>query len=151
MFLTVVIFVSSIGLTVNAHYCSTTKTLFKSIFTSEISCQHEVNDDKACCKINLQNNHRNSCCNQEIATAEKHDCCSDFSQYYKISLDVEFLNNKPQLIQYIALIVKSISIVQVEDNQSNGLFSGLPDDFPVFPSGKALLTSIHQLKIDLHC
>ncbi|NOU45517.1 MAG: hypothetical protein HOO86_00460 [Bacteroidales bacterium] len=148
--LTLIIFVSSIGLTVNAHYCASTKTLLKSVLTSDLDCKYE-NPGTACHSKTEQKKATKSCCAQVVSVPVKHDCCSDFSHYYKISIDVDIANEKPQIIQYFALIVNPLIRTVLVDDQTDQIIADLPDDIPIFLSGKTLLTSIHQLKIDLHC
>jgi len=148
--LTFIIFVSSIGLTVNAHYCASTKTLLKSVITSDLDCKYEKQGADCHHEISPKKATK-SCCTQEVTVPVRHDCCSDFSHYYKISIDVDIANEKPQTIQYFALIVNYLTGILPADDQPDQIFIILPDDIPVFPSGITLLTSLHQLKIDLHC
>jgi hypothetical protein len=135
---------------VNAHYCASTKTLLKSVLTSDLDCKYEKSGAD-CHAVISPKKPTKSCCAKEVSAPVKHDCCSDFSHYYKISIDVDLANEKPQTIQYFALIVNPLIRTVLAEDLTDQLFVDLPDDIPIFPSGKTLLTSLHQLKIDLHC
>jgi hypothetical protein len=148
--LTFIIFVSSIGLTVNAHYCASSKTLLKSVLTSDLDCKNDKPEGDCHSGIS-QKKATKSCCSQEVTVPVKRHCCSNFSQYFKMRIDVDVANEKPQTIQYVALIVNPLTCTLLTDNQADQLFVDLPDHVPIFPSGKTLLTSLHQLKIDLRC
>jgi len=151
LFLTVAILVSSVGLTVNEHYCSTTKTLLKSVLSSNLDCKNDELKATACCADKLQKQHQKSCCTQKVTVVHNPNCCSNFKRYFKNSTVGELSNTRAQFIQNIALIDNIITISRISQNQTETFFSGFPDAVPIFSSGKILLTALHQLKIDLNC
>ncbi len=150
MALMIVIFVSSVGITVNAHYCSSSKTLMKSLISSGLQCKHETEKNGDCCE-NVSHKVKKSCCKPEPAIAQKHRCCTNFSKYFKVSVDVNLLKSDYKQIQFNSLIVNQITNISLIDNPDNYVKSEIPDIVHCLPSGKLLLTSLHQLKIDLNC
>ncbi len=147
--LSLLIFVSSTGLRLRIHVCTSSQTVLKSFITSELSCDHDEISSELLC---LEGQSSEDCCPAEQAQQTPHqDCCSDFSQYYKISLDTDLNSQKQNDIQ---LIVVDIHQPFQEDKVTlidNKPFEKKVENNTVPLAGIRLLTKLHQLKIDLDC
>lgn len=144
------IFVSSTGITVSAHYCASSHTLLKSFLATDLSCQHEnsVIEDNCCKEKAIQD----VCCQktEEIVEVQQR-CCFDFSHYYKINIDTELPDYKiaftdciqPGILPFQAkpVLLQIDKLVQLAD----------VNKAPPHLIGIDLLTSLHQLKIDIDC
>lgn len=146
--LSVLIFFSSTGLTVSAHYCSSEHTLIKSIFGGELSCDHDNVTQSSCDDSGIAKD----CCHHKAdQIKQKDNCCTDFSQYYKMNVDADISVLKTNLFDFVVIAeipdysagilpeTKTTVVVRESDHRAPNL------------SGIKLLTSLHQLKIDINC
>jgi hypothetical protein len=146
--LAVLIFFSSTGLTVRAHYCASEHTLIKSIFSSELSCEHDKTDQTSSNETGAVQD----CCHHKPEKSKpKHDCCTDFRQYYQMNVDADVSVVKINICDFI--LTKEIPSFFTNLLPEVDLPSGIKESEISTPllSGIKLLTSLHQLKIDLNC
>ncbi|HOI31247.1 MAG TPA: hypothetical protein PLC47_00645 [Bacteroidales bacterium] len=143
-----VIFVGTVGLTINAHYCSTEKTLEKSLFASNISCDHSgetcmptsssVDSSKSCCKVN-----------QNKLDAEA--CCTDFSHYVKLVTEFDLPNVKIVFNHFLNLAIRLYEIIiPVAEENTKPSYSEVTDDSGTLGNGIKFLIACSQLKLSHH-
>lgn len=146
--LAVLMFVSSVGITMNAHYCFSTNTLQKGLFASNLSCAHESGS----CKLDNLNFDSTGpdCCKTEVKKVAEKDCCKDFSYYVKLVTDVDLPNIKIVFNQFLQFALQVIDLLLPATAEQKSTVSNEFSDSPPPLSGLALLVSISQLKIDHH-
>lgn len=145
--LALLILISSVGLTVNAHYCFTTNTLKKGLLVNSLKCAHE----NSSCTVDISTvEGAQTCCKTEEKKTPEKDCCKDFSYYLKIVTDFDLPSVKVVFNQFMLLALKVINLVlpQAEEQKSASIFPFSDPPPPV--SGLKFLVSISQLKIDHH-
>jgi hypothetical protein len=146
--LSVLIFFSSTGLTVRAHYCASEQILMKSIFNNNLSCKHDESRQTSCAEKNVVKD----CCQKKIKSAKQHhDCCTDFSHYYKMNVDADVSNLKTASNDFFILPENSAIIIHILPSIDLPVIIRECEQRAPLLSGIQLLTSIHQLKIDTNC
>ncbi len=139
-------FVSSVGITMNAHYCFSTNTLQKGLLAANLKCKHETGS----CKAETMNMDKvvQDCCTTEVKKNTEKDCCKDFSYYVKMATDFDLPNVKIAFNQFLQFSLKVIDLLlPVSTDEKPTAFNEFPDTPPPL-SGLALLVRISQLKID---
>ena len=146
--LAVLIFFSSTGLTVRAHYCASEHTLIKSIFSSELSCDHDKTDPTTC---NERGTVQDCCHHKPEKSKSKHNCCTDFRQYFRMNVDADVSVVKINICDLI--FIKEIPSFFTSLLPQVDVPNGIRESEIITPllSGINLLTSLHQLKIDINC
>lgn len=143
-----VFLISSVGLTINAHYCFSTNTLKKSVFTADIQCDHEGQS----CVINATTQADSSqCCTTKEAHTHDAGCCADFSKYVKLVIDFDLPNVKVVFNHFIGLAVRLFQVVEPasEENPLKTYSEYNQKNLPVF-AGTTFLIACSQLKLDAH-
>ncbi len=143
------VFISSIGLTINAHYCHTTGAIKKSLLPIvELSCVDE--SDAMSCAIahNHSENSTKSCCESpsNAKTVHDDDCCEDFTGFIKLLSEFDLPTIKSGFNLFIQMMVAVLDFLMPSGVNDSGLKSELTEPPPVF-YGKQLLLAFHQLKI----
>jgi len=145
LMMAVVIFVGTVGLTINAHYCSTQKTLEKSLFASNISCDHQ---GMTCELETLPADSSKSCCEINHNRIDTGTCCTDFTKYVKLVTEFDLPNVKIVFNHFLSLAVRLYEIIiPVAEESKTTAFSDAPDDSGTLGSGLRFLIACSQLKL----
>lgn len=148
MMMAAVFLISSVGLTINAHYCFSTNTLKKSIFTADIHCDHENQG----CDINATAQADSSqCCSVKETHAHEAACCTDFKKYVKLVINFDLPNVKVVFNHFIGLVVRIFQIVEpaAEESPLKTYAENNQKNLPLLAGTKFLITC-SQLKLDAH-
>lgn len=135
------------GITLNAHYCSTSQTLEKSILPFPIECDHAHGSIAAAhCSTDSTD-----CCHTVNAGAKVEDkaCCEDFLQYLKGLTDFELPTFKIKSFfnRFLVIVVNIIDFFSPDKGTESAPSAFLSEDPPPV-SGKTLTIIHHQLKLD---
>jgi hypothetical protein len=141
----VIVFVGTVGLTINAHYCSTQKTLQKSLFAADISCDH---GSQSCAVDAAADDSTKACCVLHQMPQQANDCCTDFTQYVKLVTEFDLPNVKVVFNNFLALTIKLFEfIIPVAEENKTASYPEAPDDFGLFAGGTKFLIACSQLKL----
>ncbi len=144
----VIVLVGSVGLTINAHYCSTQKTLQKSLFTAEIHCNHESH---SCDIVAMKHDTAQACCTVHQVYKQTKDCCTDFSKYVKLVTEFDLPKIKVVFNHFLTVVVRLFElVVPVTEDNKTSVFSDAPDDTNLPGSGTKFLIACSQLKLAHH-
>lgn len=136
------------GFSIYHHICNCAGDTSASLFL-EISCDHESSTvSSSCCSVK----ENNSCCDTEPGEQDKtacndEDCCQTSSQFLKINdlfqhgFEKVSFKSAPVISTLLALY---ISVDEHSTQSLNLVFADLPPP----DSGKQILLSLHQLKLD---
>jgi len=143
-----VFLISSVGLTINAHYCFSTNTLKKSIFTADIHCDHAYQG----CDINatvLADS--NQCCSETETHTHEAACCTDFTKYVKLVINFDLPNVKVVFNHFIGIVVRIFQFVEpaTEESPLKTYSEHKQKNLPLL-TGNAFLIACSQLKLDAH-
>lgn len=144
-----VFLISSVGLTINAHYCFSTNTLKKSIFTADINCDHEGQT----CNLELNTEADSTqCCSEKVANtykSDKSECCADFSKYVKLVTSFDLPSVKIVFNHFIGLVIRIFQFVEPtpEESPLKAYTEHSQKNLPVF-KGITFLIACSQLKLD---
>ena len=138
----------SAGITLNAHYCNTEKSLEKSLFPFPIDCTHE----SAACDHEQEKTIADNCCtttHKKSANEEK-GCCEDFLQYLKGTSDFELpkLQIKSLFNSFLTFVVRLLDIFSPSVEKAKQTASFSSDVEPPAATGKMRVISFQQLKLD---
>lgn len=143
-----VFLISSVGLTINAHYCFTTNTLKKSILTSDIHCDHE---NSGCDIASASQNDSTKCCAIKETHTHKSGCCADFTKYVKLVISFDLPNVKVVFNHFIGLVIRIFQFVEPATEKSElKAYSALDQKNLPLLSGSDFLIACSQLKLDAH-
>ncbi|MFZ4463407.1 MAG: HYC_CC_PP family protein [Bacteroidales bacterium] len=146
--LSVLIFFSSTGLTVSAHYCSSDQTLIKSIFSDKLSCDHDIAEQSSCDTTSLAQD----CCHHKAEQVKQKDnCCKDFRQYFKMNVDADVSVLKTSISDFVVITENPAFSAHILPETDLVVVIRESDHRAPILSGIKLLTSLHQLKIDINC
>jgi len=136
------------GFSIYHHICNCAGDASASLFL-ETTCDHESSAvSSSCCSVK----ENSSCCDTEPGEEDKtachdEDCCQTSSQFLKINDSFqpgfEKVSFKPVLV-ISTLLALDISVDDYSNQSLNLIFSDLPPP----DSGKQILLSLHQLKLD---
>jgi hypothetical protein len=145
----IMVFLSAIGLTINAHYCHTTGAIKKSVLPIvELRCADE--NDSASCAIAHQQTENSpmACCESSSSGNAAHDddCCEDYTTFLKLLSAFDLPAIKVGFNLFIQMMVAVLDFLTPSGVKDSGSMSALVDPPPVF-YGKQLLLAFHQLKI----
>lgn len=156
LLLSVVVLFSTMGMTINAHYCHTTDTMQKSLLPFPIDCNHQElassynpvfadEDVLTCCSIPEPKS-----ASEKVMLEE--GCCEDFFQFIKGITDFQVPQFEFKILfnKFLALTVRLFELIApVKANPKQTALFEIQNQPPPL-SGKALTISIHQLKLDFH-
>jgi len=137
------------GFTVYQHHCSCSDLAETSVMIKNFDCEHENDQDDHCCAVKGE---KDDCCHQAELPCDKkesHDskgCCTTTETFFRISIDLKFDQYKPT-IQLFSTLAAATGIFLLNQNE------GSPNEYdtsdpPPLLTGRMLLTSLHQLKLD---
>ncbi|MDO8897609.1 MAG: hypothetical protein Q7V19_08145 [Bacteroidales bacterium] len=152
--LSFVVLFSTMGMTMNAHYCHTSHELQKSILPFPISCDHQGME--SCGITQVSDGSVHSCCavipenepSQKPVLSE--ECCEDFFHFIKVITDFDLpqLKFKTLFNKFLALTMRLFELI-APSKASPGQTALLEiQNQPPSLFGKDLTISIHQLKLD---
>ncbi len=136
------------GFSVYRHICHCAGEMSSSVIL-EVTCD---NDNPASASSCCSSDDTPACCQDKAPQETKHscngdDCCQTSSQFLKINDSfqpgLEKLNLKP-----IAAVSALLCIVITEDARSMPAFHINASDLPPPDSGRQIVLSLHQLKLD---
>ncbi len=139
---------SSIGLTLNAHYCHTTGAFKKSILPIELHC-NDMESSHSCTLPYSENASEAACCAAEARQAEQnHDeeCCEDFTTYLKLLSEFDISTFKAGFNLFLSFMLAVLDFLLPSADRDLGTNSELNDP-PSVLFGKQLLLTFKQLKI----
>lgn len=141
-----VFLISSVGLTINAHYCFTTNTLKKSIFTAEIHCDHEG----MTCKLDVNAEADSTqCCSVKEANTYKTECCTDFTKYVKLVTSFDLPSVKIVFNHFIGLVIRIVQFSEPTSEESPlKTYSELNQKHLPVLTGTTFLIACSQLKLE---
>ncbi len=152
--LSFVVLFSTMGMTMNAHYCHTSDELQKSLLPFPISCDHQGMESCGITQVSDDSVH--SCCAviPEKDTSQvpvlSEECCEDFFRFLKVITDFELpqLKFKTLFNKFLALTMRLFELIA--PSKTNPGQTALFDIQNQPPSlfGKDLAISIHQLKLE---
>jgi hypothetical protein len=136
------------GVSVFHHICHCAGEMSASLFV-EADCDHShsgaaccsAETTASCCQVNNNNEPGHSCDNK--------DCCQDTMQFLKISDSFQPGVEKIIVKPFLATI-SLIFIDKNEDIKSLPNFNIYASDLPPPDTGKQIVVSLHQLKLDPH-
>jgi hypothetical protein len=136
------------GFTVFHHVCQCAGEMSVSVFT-EVKCSHSE-DPHACCL----DKETPSCCadkpdHQSNNSCNGKDCCRNSVQFLKISDSFQPVTAKINFKPYTA-ISPFIPCVVPEINLQYSTFNLKSFDLPPPKTGRQILVSLHQFKLDTH-
>jgi hypothetical protein len=150
LFLIVVtVFMATNGFTVYQHHCSCSDLAETSVLIKNFDCEHDDEQDDHCCAVKGE---KDDCCHQaELPCKEKesHDnegCCTTTENFFRISIDLKFDQFKPG-IQLFSTLAAATGIFKLNQAEESANEFDTPDPPPLL-TGRRLLTSLHQLKLD---
>jgi hypothetical protein len=156
LLLSMVVLFSTMGMTINAHYCHTTDTMQKSLLPFPIDCEHKelsIDYNPVSADENIQ-----ACCSipEPRSASEKvvleEGCCEDFFQFIKGITDFQLPQFEFKIIfnKFLALTVRLFELLSpTKANPKQTALFELQNQPPPL-SGKDLTITIHQLKLDTH-
>ncbi|MDY0077411.1 MAG: hypothetical protein RBR87_09060 [Bacteroidales bacterium] len=141
-----VFLISSVGLTINAHYCFSTNTLKKSIFTADIRCNHEGQT----CNIEPKAEADSTqCCSEKEANTFKSECCTDFTKYVKLVTSFDLPSVKIVFNHFIGLVIRIVQFSEptTEESPLKTYSENNQKNLPLL-TGTTFLIACSQLKLD---
>lgn len=152
--LSFVVLFSTMGMTMNAHYCHTSDLMQKSLLPFPISCDHQGME--SCGIIQVSDDSMHSCCavipdnDTSQMTVLSEECCEDFFHFIKVITDFELpqLEFKTLFNKFLALTMRLFELLS--PSKASPGQTALLEIQNQLPSlfGKDLAISIHQLKLD---
>jgi hypothetical protein len=152
--LSFVVLFSTMGMTINAHYCHTSEYMQKSLLPFPISCDHQEMDSLGINQVAGEN--IPSCCavipdnDTSQMTVISEECCEDFFHFIKVITDFDLpqLKFKTLFNKFLALTMRLFELI-APSKASPGQTALLEiQNQPPSLFGKDLAISIHQLKLD---
>jgi len=150
LFAVVVVLFATSGFSVYHHHCSCSEMAETSLLIKKFDCS-QFNNQEASCTARSQE--KPGCCqtaeiipeSEEDSSGE--DCCSTTQDFIKITIDLKIDHYRPAIQLYSTLL----ALVSIEDHISKTEeFGGFQKiEAPPPQTGKALLISNHQLKLDI--
>ena len=136
------------GFSVFHHVCHCAGEMSSSLFT-EVTCQ-DKHGEASCCS----RNETPSCClpkaeEKKARTCHDKDCCQNSMQFFKISDSFQPGFAKISLKPF--LVATPLNFVEVfEQNPQSSILNPRSYDLPPPESGRQIIVSLHQLKLDTH-
>ena len=150
IFVVTLLILATGGVSIYHHICHCAGEMSASVFM-EASCHHENSAEEASCCHKAE---MNACCAEKpVHNSEKachdDDCCQTSLQFLKISdsfqTGIEKINLKPfQPITSLVIIEVAESAIQ------SSIFNIESFALPPPETGREILISLHQLKLDTH-
>ncbi|MDN5349906.1 MAG: hypothetical protein PWQ54_1302 [Bacteroidales bacterium] len=148
LMMAVVIFIGAVGLIVKAHYCSTQKTLERSLFASNTSCDHQ---GKTCKLETLAADSSKSCCAVNQNKSDTGTCCTNFTKYVKLVTEFDLQDIKIVFNHFLTLAVRLYEIIiPLAEEGTTPAISDAPDDSGTLNKGLKFLIACSQLKLSHH-
>lgn len=148
VFLAFLVLSGSAGITLNAHYCKTEKSLEKSLFPFPIDCTHE----STACDHEQEKAIADNCCTttHNKSVNEEKSCCEDFLQYLKGISDFELpkLQIKSLFNTFLTFVVRLLDVFSPSVEKAKQTASYSTDVEPPAASGKMRVITFQQLKLD---
>jgi hypothetical protein len=143
----VMVLFSSVGLSINAHYCHTTDTFKKSLLPVDLSC--EDGNTEHMCVIPLADAAADSCCakGHEEKLLHNEDCCEDYNSYLKLLSDFNISSVKAGFNLFLQVMIAVLDFLLPSADRDIAPASEL-DNPPPKLFGKQLLLAFRQLKLD---
>jgi hypothetical protein len=143
----VMVLFSSIGLTINAHYCYTTGTMKKSILPVALHC--DSSDGQASCALPRAEEDANTCCSAEpiAETVHTDDCCEDYNTFIKLLSEFDLPSIKISFNLFLQFLITMLDLLLPSKTDDVAVHM-LYQDPPPLVYGKQLLLAFNQLKLD---
>lgn len=144
----IMVLFSSVGLTINAHYCHTTGAFKKSILPVELQCD-DMEAGESCTLPHKGAKTETACCAAGTGQTEpSHDeeCCEDYKTYLKFLSEFDLSSFKAGFNLFLSIMLAVLDFLLPQADKDMGANSELSDP-PSVLSGKQLLLSFKQLKI----
>jgi hypothetical protein len=148
LFIVTLMIMATGGVSVYHHFCHCGGEMSASVFF-EAACEHE-DDAPSCCSAEQTK----SCCVEENEGETKHachdeNCCRNTIEFVKISDSFhpgfEKITLKP------CLLVSALILTDIQESiLSTPALNIYSSDLPPPDSGRQILISLHQLKLDTH-
>lgn len=145
--LAIMVLFSSIGLSINAHYCHTTGAFKKSLLPVDLSC--EDGHTEHMCVIPLADAAADTCCakGHEEKVLHNEDCCEDYNSYLKLLSDFNLSSVKAGFNLFLQVMITVLDFLLPSAERDMELKSELNNPPPQL-FGKQLLLAFRQLKLD---
>jgi hypothetical protein len=145
--LAIMVLFSSIGLSINAHYCHTTGTFKKSLLPVDLSCADE--NTEHLCAFPMADTVADTCCakGHEEKVLHNEDCCEDYNSYLKLLSDFNLSSVKAGFNLFLQVMIAVLDFLLPSAERDMGPKSDL-DNPPPQLYGKQLLLAFRQLKLD---
>ena len=145
LFLAVLVLASSVGVVINNHYCSSTKTLKQSIFNKKISCNHAHREAHSCEKSCHNECHKS---HETETRFESADCCVDYTIFLRLKEAFNVSNSFDQIFNHflaVSCFFDATKIVFNEESPLKIIVKQLSP--PPLLFGKEKVIAFSQLKI----
>lgn len=140
-----IVLIGTVGITINAHYCSTHNTLQKSLF-ADVNCDHT---GQSCHSVNNSVDSVQSCCKLPQNTQQTQECCHDFSKYVKLFTEFDLPKVKIVFNDFLTLAIRLFDFfIPVTEESKTASVSDRSSDISATGSGLKFLIACSQLKID---
>jgi hypothetical protein len=145
--LAVMVLFSSIGLTINAHYCHTSGQIKKSILPVSLYCDHD--EAMVGCALPQTNDEIITCCATESSAEAVHseDCCEDYNTFLKLLSEFDLPVLKISFNLFLQFVLSLFDLILPSAAKDLAELSQYHDPPPLI-YGKQLLLAYNQLKID---
>lgn len=143
----VMVLFSSIGLTINAHYCHSTGDIKKSILPVPLYCDH--GDEMASCVIPHHPDQADACCATEAmaGASVEGECCEDYTTFLKLLSEFDLSSLKSGFNLVLQLIINLLDLVRPSYSNEHTSQAFYPNPPPLL-TGKQMLVAFNQLKLD---
>ncbi len=141
-----IVLIGTVGITINAHYCSTHNTLEKSLFAN-VSCDHHHGQN--CYTNDVTADSVQSCCKLPQNTQQSQECCHDFSKYVKLFTEFDLPKVKIVFNDFLTLAIRLFDFfIPVTEESKTAALSDRSFNTDTSLGGTSFLIACSQLKLD---